>query len=129
VKLWTAYFNSAYAERSLVRDYPNLKSLLLRFRGPRFQPLFSQEQNASLWLKDPKLQEVIVSVRQCVQNVRVELCVKVPDQWKMENWESAVVKMSMEHKQMQGKALEMGYVDGEYVRLFGVLIKLEMEGC
>lgn len=91
-RLWTAYFNSTCAKRSLVRDYPELRSLVVRFRGPRFNPVASHEQNAAHWLRDQKLHELIVSVRKCVRDTKIELCVRVPSDWRMEAWDAACAR-------------------------------------
>jgi len=85
-KLWTGWFNSNSQERSLVKDYPNLQSITIRYQGLRYDRRFTEEQNAHLWLKDSKLQEVVLSVRKCNISarggppvVRVALCVVLPD--------------------------------------------------
>ncbi|KAG9695594.1 hypothetical protein KCU95_g6424, partial [Aureobasidium melanogenum] len=59
-RLWTAWFNTNAVERSLVRDLPGLRQLTIRYRGPRWQPSLNEKANADLWLKDPKLQEIIL---------------------------------------------------------------------
>ncbi|KAH0183772.1 hypothetical protein KCU90_g27562, partial [Aureobasidium melanogenum] len=59
-RLWTAWFNTKAAERSLVHDLPGLRQLTIRYRGPRWQPSLNEKANADLWLKDPKLQEIIL---------------------------------------------------------------------
>ncbi|KAG9550974.1 hypothetical protein KCV01_g23188, partial [Aureobasidium melanogenum] len=79
-RLWTAWFNTKAAERSLVHDLPGLRQLTIRYRGPRWQPSLNEKANADLWLKDPKLQEIILSVRKCVGEVRLLLCVRLPDE-------------------------------------------------
>jgi hypothetical protein len=79
-RLWTGWFNTTAAERSLVRDLPGLRQLTIRYRGPRWQASLNERANADLWLKDPRLQEVILSVRKCVAEVRLLLCVRLPDQ-------------------------------------------------
>lgn len=86
-KLWTNYFNSHSAERSLVRDFPYLRSLTIRWVGCRYDRRYTEEQNAHLWLKDARLQEVILAVRKCggegsgggAPVVRVSLCVVLPE--------------------------------------------------
>ena len=40
----------------------------------------NEKANADLWLKDPKLQEIILSVRKCVAEIRLLLCVRLPDE-------------------------------------------------
>lgn len=77
-RLWTSYFNSNAAARSLARDFPSLRELTIRFKGVRYQVQFSEEQNALTWLKDPKLQEIILSVRKCITTVKILLAVKLP---------------------------------------------------
>lgn len=77
-RLWTSYFNSNAAARSLSRDFPSLRELTIRFKGVRYQPQFSEEQNALTWLKDPKLQEIILSVRKCINTVKILVAVKLP---------------------------------------------------
>ena len=115
-KLWTHYFNTHAAERSLVRDYPHLRTLFVRFRGPRFQPLFSAEQNAVHWLRDPKLHELIPSVRKCVPDVRIGICVRVPEEWDMKAWDKAVERTVRDGVQQQsahgggGGAAPWGFV-------------------
>lgn len=79
-RLWTGWFNTNAAERSLVRDLPGLRRLTIRYRGPRWQPSLNEKANADLWLKDPKLQEIILSVRKCVAEVRLLLCVRLPEE-------------------------------------------------
>jgi hypothetical protein len=79
-RLWTGWFNTNAAERSLVRDLPGLRRLTIRYRGPRWQPTLNEKANADLWLKDPKFQEIILSVRKCVAEVRLLLCVRLPDE-------------------------------------------------
>ena len=85
-RLWTGWFNSNSQERSLVKDYPNLQSISIRYQGLRYDRRFTEEQNAHLWLKDSKLQEVVLSVRKCNISarggppvVRVALCVVLPE--------------------------------------------------
>lgn len=78
-RLWTGWFNTNAPERSLVRDYPGLRQLTIRYRGPRWQNALNEKANADLWLKDPKLQEIILSVRKCVAEVRLLLCVRLPN--------------------------------------------------
>ncbi|KAI5197338.1 hypothetical protein E4T39_07339 [Aureobasidium subglaciale] len=78
-RLWTGWFNTNAAERSLVRDLPGLRQLTIRYSGPRWQPSLNEKANADLWLKDPKLQEIILSVRKCVAEVRLLLCVRLPE--------------------------------------------------
>ena len=89
-KLWTNYFNSHSQERSLVKDFPSLQSLSIRYQGLRYDRRFTEDQNAHLWLKDPRLQEVVLSVRRCSVDghgggppvVRVTLCVVLPEEVK-----------------------------------------------
>lgn len=135
-RLWTSYFNSTTAERSLVKDYPSIRHLYLRFRGHRVQTFFSHEQNALHWLRDAKFQEVIVSVRKCVAvSVKVELCVKTPQDWDTGAWPAAVCRALVEQdrattvataavRELSPKPLRKG----EYVSLYGVWVKLETEG-
>lgn len=78
-RLWTGWFNTNAPERSLIRDFPGLRQLTIRYRGPRWQPSLTERQNAELWLKDQKLQEIILSVRKCVAEVRLLLCVRLPE--------------------------------------------------
>lgn len=100
-KLWTSYFNSHSPERSLVRDYPHIRTLFVRFRGPRFQPLLSGEQNGVHWLRDPKLHELIPSIRKCVPDVRIGICVRVPEEWDMKAWDKAVERTVRDGIQQQ----------------------------
>lgn len=85
-KLWTSYFNSHSPERSLVRDFPSLQSLTIRWQGLRYDRRYTEEQNAHLWLKDSRLQEALLAVRKCSVDsrggppvVRVTLCVVLPE--------------------------------------------------
>lgn len=138
-RLWTSYFNSTTEERSLVKDYPRLKTLFVRFRGPRYQPFLTPEQNAGHWLKDSRLQEIIVSVRKCVPDVRVELCVKVlSDEFTQETWERAIVRIVAEHERRRADTalaldngesimIKLNKVEN-YIELYGVLIRLETDG-
>ncbi|KAF2148476.1 hypothetical protein K461DRAFT_271970 [Myriangium duriaei CBS 260.36] len=64
-RLWTAYFNSLAPERSLVKDFPALRILFVRFRGPRYMPHFGPEQNVVNWLRDGKFVEIVPAVRKC----------------------------------------------------------------
>lgn len=64
-KLWTAWFNSRIDERSLVRDFPDCRSLTVRYSGLRWDARYDENGNAHMWLKDPKLQEIVLSVRKC----------------------------------------------------------------
>lgn len=125
-RLWTSYFNSTSDERSLVRDFPDVRHLTIRFRGLRYQPLASQEQNAAHWLKDAKLQEIIVSVRKCVPHgtVKVELCVRVPDGWLPASWHWAAVRAAVD--QEEGRQHELRKQD--YLWIHGVWMRLETEG-
>lgn len=156
-KLWTHYFNSHTPERSLVRDYPHIRTLFVRFRGPRFQPLLSAEQNGVHWLRDPKLHELIPSIRKCVPDVRVGICVRVPEDWDMKAWDKAVertIKVGIQQQSAHGGGggntawgtvprptvegggavqEDVGEVDvhrgkGGYAWIWGVWIKLETEG-
>ena len=142
VRLWTAYFNSTADERSLVCDFPLLRTLYLRFRGPRYQTLFSAEQNTVHWLRDQKLLDVILSVRKCVADVRVYLCVRVPDDWSMDAWDAAVERVVTEQHNrdeavqrvvMQQHSQDHNWVPSVtrlmgYVSLYGVWLKLETDG-
>lgn len=96
-KLWTSYFHSTSPERSLVKDFPNLQSLTIRYVGLRYDTRFEWERNAIHWLRDDRLQEVILAVRKCCDPgrtakedqqsavaaggppvIRVRLCVVLP---------------------------------------------------
>lgn len=110
-KLWTAYFNSTSPERSLVRDFPHLRSVTLCYYGLRYAEHYNHAQNVRLWLKDPRLQEVILSARKCSWGrgadplvVRVVLCVILPDE----------VRRSLQGE----RVMSVGW-DSETVTLFG----------
>ncbi|PSK51933.1 hypothetical protein B9Z65_3200 [Elsinoe australis] len=88
-RLWTAYFNSNSEERSLMRDFPALRKVTVRFRGVRYAGHLGPEENAMAWLREKSLVEVVTSVRKCAE-VWVEICVKVPEGWKVESFERAL---------------------------------------
>lgn len=122
-RLWTAYFNSLAPERSLVRDFPALRTLYVRFRGPRYLPHFGPEQNVMNWLRDAKLVEIVPAVRKCVDEVMVEICVKVPEEWDGRAWDAVTERMGRD--EMAGTEVRR---KGEYTALMGVWVKLETEG-
>ena len=121
VRLWTNYFNSKAEERSLIKDYPRLQDLTIRYRGPRYNPLLTPEQNVVAWLKDSKLEEVIVSVRGSVSDTKVEICVRVPEDWRTAAWDTMVAKAVHE----RGEPLKR---NKDYTYILGVWMKLETEG-
>ena len=100
------------------------------------------------------MQEIIVSVRKCVPDVRVELCVKVlAEDFSTEAWEKAVGRVVAEQERhfgdrvvvvggggaggpadqedgmegVEAKVVRLRRVEN-YVELYGVLIKLETDG-
>lgn len=48
-----------------MRDYPYLRGVSVKYVGLRYERRYTEEQNAHLWLKDPRLQELVLSVRKC----------------------------------------------------------------
>lgn len=48
-----------------MRDFPYLRGVSVKYVGLRYERRYTEEQNAHLWLKDPRLQELVLSVRKC----------------------------------------------------------------
>ncbi|KAG8630124.1 hypothetical protein KVT40_001743 [Elsinoe batatas] len=138
-KLWTSYFNSNDGRRSLVQDFPALKRVTVRFRGPRYVGHLSAEDNAMAWLREKALVEVVTSVRKCAVEVFVEVCVKVPEGWRGDAFEralEAVVRGNVRARRERGEEVVPEEGEGVVRRRDrrgnlgweGVWVKVETEG-
>lgn len=98
-------------------------------------PHFTPEQNVLNWLRDSKLAEIVPAVRKCVQDVRVEICVRVPDGWDGRPWTTVLERVAQEevaegaqHSNKEGYfRLDSTRQSTKYA-LMGVWVKLETEG-
>ncbi|KAF4550608.1 Hypothetical protein D9617_16g013960 [Elsinoe fawcettii] len=138
-KLWTGYFNTNDETRSLVRDFPGVKKVTVRFRGPRYAGHMTAEENAMAWLREKTLLEVVMSVRKCGVEVYLEICVKVPEGWRSDAFERGleqVVRGVMRVRRERGEEVMGDEGEGVVRRRDkrgnlwweGVWVKVETEG-
>jgi len=132
VKIWSTYFTSRSRERSLIFDFPDLKTLHIRFRGLKYLPFSDGRQSSWQWVRDPKLLRCIESIKETYSGeVRVEVCVKVPDDWDTEIWveQCKILSVSLGEKWITtGKDVWSKYGTGDWVWLHGVWMRLETDG-
>ncbi|PNS18218.1 CTD kinase subunit beta [Sphaceloma murrayae] len=133
-RAWTSYFNSNDPHRSLVQDFPALRRVTVRWRGPRYFGHLGMEDNAAAWLRDKALVEVVTSVRKCADEVWVEICVKVPDGWRGETFERALEGVVGGRRREEQPVQVQVQAEGEVRRVGGSLawegvwVKVETEG-
>ncbi|KAF1809539.1 hypothetical protein P152DRAFT_461487 [Eremomyces bilateralis CBS 781.70] len=64
VRLWTGYLGSSLSERSLMHDYPALKTLRIKLRSSFFAMLVDLDVGDRFrrWTNDPRLRELCMSL-------------------------------------------------------------------